>query len=288
MSNPWWMAARPATLSASIAPVLVGSAHAVHDSVQHWPAALAALTGALFIQVGTNFINDVEDFERGADDEHRKGPARAVEQGLLRPQQVRRAAAFAFFGACLAGVYLIHVSGWPILLLGVLSILSGVAYTAGPWPLAYLGLGDLFVLAFFGIAAVCGTYFVQAGSLTPSVVASGAAVGALATAILAVNNTRDVENDQRAGKRTLAVRFGPTATKYEYAVLVCFACTTPLLLAIQLDSITVLLPLVLLPLVPGLIRRVFSKQGEELNPLLGDTARFELVFAVLLAIGLCL
>lgn len=286
--NPWWMVARPATLTASIAPVLVGTAHAVRDGAPHWPAAAAALTGAVLIQIGTNLVNDVEDFERGADDEHRTGPLRAVERGLLTPAQVRRAALLCFATAAAVGCYLVYLCGWPILLLGVASIASGIAYTAGPSPLAYLGLGDVFVFTFFGLAAVGGTYFVQAGAITAPVLLSGIAIGALATAILAVNNTRDVDNDRRAGKRTLAVRLGPGATRAEYAVLIGIAIATPLLLYRLLQA-----PAVLLASLVGigglaLIRRVYAARGAALNPLLRDTARLELSYAVALAIGLIL
>ena len=286
--NPWWMAARPATLTASIAPVIVGTAHAVRDGAPHWTAAAAALAGAVLIQVGTNLVNDVEDFERGADDEHRTGPLRAVERGLLTPAQVRRAALLCFATAAAVGSYLVYVCGWPILLLGVASIASGIAYTAGPSPLAYLGLGDVFVFVFFGLAAVGGTYFVQAGAITAPVLLSGTAIGALATAILAVNNTRDVDNDRRAGKRTLAVRLGPAATRAEYAVLIGIAIATPLLLYRRLQA-----PAVLLASLVGigglaLVWRIHTAQGAALNPLLRDTARLELSYAVALAVGLIL
>ncbi len=284
----WWMAARPATLTASIAPVIVGTAHAARDGSTHWPAALAALVGAMLIQVGTNLVNDVEDFERGADDAGRSGPARAVERGLLTAAQVRRGALLSFAAAAAVGCYLITVGGWPILVLGLVSILSGIAYTAGPWPLAYLGLGDVFVFLFFGIAAVCGTYFVQTGAVTIPVVLSGTAIGALATAILAVNNTRDVDGDRGAGKRTLAVRFGPAATRAEYALLLAWAFAVPIELSRQVSSGAVLLALLAAPWVPVLIRRIYSASGSALNPLLRDTARLELAFAALLSIGLLL
>lgn len=285
----WLLAARPATLPASLAPVLVGTAHAVRDGAPHWGAAAAALAGAVLIQIGTNLVNDVEDFERGADDAHRLGPPRAVERGLLTPAQVRRGAVFCFAAAAAIGLYLVYLGGWPILLLGVAAIAAGIAYTAGPLPLAYLGAGDLFVFAFFGLAAVCGTYYVQAGGVTLAVVISGAAMGALATAILAVNNTRDVDNDRRAGKRTLAVRCGAAATRAEYVATLVLAATAAILLALLVRSAWILL--CLLPAIGGgsrLARRLYATNGAALNPLLRDTARLQLAYAALLAIGLLL
>jgi 1,4-dihydroxy-2-naphthoate polyprenyltransferase len=282
----WWMAARPATLTASIAPVVVGTAHAARDGAAHWPAALAALAGALLIQIGTNLVNDVEDFERGADDAARSGPARAVERGLLSAAQIRRGAVLSFAAAAAIGCYLVYLGGWPILLLGAVSILCGVAYTAGPWPLAYVGLGDVFVFAFFGLAAVCGTYFVQAATITAPVVLSGTAIGALATAILAVNNTRDVDGDRRAGKRTLAVRLGAGATRAEYAAMLALAFAIPPILWQQLRAPAVLLTLLAAVWAVSLIRRLYGAEGTALNPLLRDTARLEILFAALLAVGL--
>ena len=284
--SPWWLAARPATLTASIAPVIVGTAHAVRDGSQHWPAAAAALAGAILIQIGTNLVNDVEDFERGADDDRRTGPVRAVERGMLTPAQVRRAALLCFAAAAVVGCYLVYLGGWPILLLGIASMLSGIAYTAGPMPLAYVGLGDLFVFAFFGLAAVGGTYFVQTGIITAPVLLSGAAIGALATAILAVNNTRDVDSDRRAGKRTLAVRFGTATTRAEYAAMIAVATAVPIALAEQLQTPTVLLALVACVGGLALIRRLYTTQGAALNPLLRDTAMVQLLYAALLSTAL--
>ncbi len=284
--NAWLMAARPATLTASVGPVLVGTAHAFRDGSGHVGAAAAALIGAMLIQVATNLVNDVEDFERGADDENRLGPARAVERGLLTPAQVRRAAIACFAGAAAIGCYLIYLGGWPILLLGVASILSGIAYTAGPYPLAYLGLGDLFVFVFFGLGAVTGTYYVQAGSVTPPVLLSGSAIGLLATAILAVNNTRDVANDRQAGKRTLAVRLGDRATRAEYAITVAIAFAIPVVLWRELGAVGALLPLLATPRAVALVREMYANDGAALNPLLGKTAQLELLFAALLGVGL--
>lgn len=284
----WLLAARPATLPASLAPVLLGTAHAVRDGSPHWGAAAAALAGALLIQIGTNLVNDVEDFERGADDAQRLGPVRAVERGLLTAAQVRRGAVLCFAVAAAVGLYLVYLGGLPILMLGIASIAAGIAYTAGPLPLAYIGIGDLFVFAFFGLAAVSGTYYVQTGAVTLAVASSGAAMGALATAILAVNNTRDVDSDRRAGKRTLAVRCGATATRVEYVAMLALAAAAALLVAALVGSAWPLLSL--LPAASGvaLARRLYASHGAALNPLLRDTARLQLAFAALLALGLLL
>ena len=209
----WLLAARPKTLPAAAAPVVVGTAVAISEQVFSLLPALAALLGALFIQIGTNFANDVFDFKKGADTTERLGPMRVTQVGLLTPRQVMMGMWLTFGLASVAGLYLIWIGGWPIVAIGVLSIISGIAYTGGPFPLGYKGLGDLFVFIFFGLVAVCGTYYVQAGSVTMSALALGVAVGALSVAILTVNNLRDVDNDRRAGKRTLVVRMGATPAR---------------------------------------------------------------------------
>ena len=223
----WWKAIRPATLWAGVAPVSVGSALAFADNAFSWGPACVALLGAVLIQIGCNLVNDYSDFESGADDEGRLGPARAAQKGWLSVQALKRGAQITLTLAALTGVYLTYVGGWPILVLGLLSILSAVAYTAGPMPLGYVGLGDLFVMLFFGFGAVAGTYFVQVGSISVHVWPWCWAVGALATAILVVNNLRDRMGDASVGKRTLAVRFGPSFTRFQFTVLVLSAFTAP-------------------------------------------------------------
>jgi 1,4-dihydroxy-2-naphthoate octaprenyltransferase len=286
----WWLAIRPRTLVASLAPVAVGAALAAHDQAFRWAPALAALAGALLIQIGTNLTNDVLDYRRGADNAARLGPTRVVQAGLLSAREVAIGAAGAFGGAVLVGTYLVRVGGLPILVLGLAAIASGILYTAGPWPLAYLGLGDLFVLAFFGIAAVAGTYYVQALALSGSAVALGVAVGALAVAILAVNNLRDLDTDRAAGKRTLAVRFGDAAMRRYYALLVALAFAIPVaLLVLGRLPATVLLVLLGMPLAVVPLRRVWSGAvGSALNPVLGRTARLQLAYAALLCAALLL
>src|SRR5580692_1531577 len=207
----WLLACRPATLVAAFVPVAVGAACAVADAHFRAGPALAALLGAVFIQIGTNLANDVYDFERGADTAERLGPTRAVQAGLLTARQVRAGMVVAFGLATLAGAYLVSAAGWPVVAIGVLSVASGIAYTGGPYPLGYHGLGDVFVMAFFGFVAVCGTVFVQAHEVPLLAWLAAVPVGAIATAVLVVNNLRDREQDARAGKRTLAVRFGRRA-----------------------------------------------------------------------------
>ncbi len=218
----WWMACRPATLTAALVPVLVGAAvswRAVGPGAMRWPALAAALFGAMMIQIGTNLANDVFDHEKGADTAERLGPTRVTQAGLLTPAEVRRGMVVAFGLATLAGVYLVAVGGLPIVVVGLASIASGVAYTGGPYPLGYNGLGDVFVFVFFGLVAVSGTAWVTTGTVPLLSVLAAVPVGAIATAVLVVNNVRDRETDVRAGKRTLVVRLGRRFGTVEYALL---------------------------------------------------------------------
>lgn len=226
-TRAWLLASRPATLSAAIVPVAVGSAVAqALNSFALWPA-LAALFGAIWIQIGTNFANDVYDYEKGADTGERVGPVRAAQAGLLSPRQLFQGMFVAFGLATLCGLYLLSIGGWPIALIGIASVASGIAYTGGPYPLGYNGLGDLFVMIFFGFVAVCGTAFVQMGSVPELAWWAAIPVGCLTTAILVVNNIRDADTDVLCGKRTLAVRFGRSAARFEYVVLVAAAFAVP-------------------------------------------------------------
>src|SRR5690606_25291065 len=271
---------------AAIVPVAVGTAcaHAVGE-LRVLPA-LAALFGAIWIQIGTNFANDVFDAEKGADTEARLGPTRAVASGLITAASMRRAMVLAFGLATLAGAYLTWTAGWPILAIGVASVLSGIAYTGGPYPLGYNGLGDVFVMVFFGFVAVCGTTFVQAGYVPPLAWAASVPVGALATAILVVNNVRDRETDVHAGKRTLAVRFGKRAAVAEYALLIAASYLTPLAIWLSGASLAVLLPLVTLPWGLALLRQVATREGAPLNATLASTAKLLLAFGLLFSAGL--
>src|SRR5437660_878847 len=219
----WLMAARPRTLPAAIAPVLVGTALAGFAHVFHPLRFIAALIGAIFIQVGTNLSNDYSDARRGADTEDRLGPVRVTAGGLVPPRQVLIATYATFGVAVLAGIYLIAVAGWELLLVGAASILAGVLYTGGPRPYGYEGLGEVFVFLFFGIVAVAGSYFVQVKHLNWEAFALAVPVGLIAAGILVVNNIRDIDADRRAGKRTLAVRLGRARTRVMFAVVVYLA-----------------------------------------------------------------
>ncbi|MBX3052199.1 MAG: 1,4-dihydroxy-2-naphthoate polyprenyltransferase [Caldilineaceae bacterium] len=289
-ARAWLLAARPKTLPAAVAPVLVGTALAFHDSAfVLWPA-LAALLGALLLQIGSNFANDYFDFFKGADTHERLGPVRVTASGLITPGQLRWGMVVVFGLAALDGLYLIQVAGWPILAVGVASILAALLYTGGPFPFGYYGLGDLFVFVFFGLVAVCGTYYVQALMLTWPVVVAAAPPGLLITAILVVNNLRDIETDARAGKRTLAVMLGRAGTRNEYRLLLTLAYILPVALWLRHDySILVLLPWLTMPLVLELLREITQKvDGPALNTALAGTARLSLLFSLLLAIGLAL
>lgn len=282
----WLLATRPRTLVAGLIPVTVGSAVAMRDGVFAPGPALAALVGALLIQVGTNLTNDYFDFKRGADTGDRQGPPRATQQGWLAPNSVLTGALVCFALAMLVGLYLVAVAGWPLIVVGLVSILAGYAYTGGPFPLAYNGLGDVFVLAFFGVVAVCGTYFVQARALSLFAVVCSLPVGLLGVALLAVNNTRDETTDRAAGKRTLVVRFGAAFGRWEYVLAIVVAALVPMALVLSGESKWVLLPLASLPLAITPVRLVWTQQGQVLNQALGATARLQLVFGVLFAIGL--
>ncbi|ACY18195.1 1,4-dihydroxy-2-naphthoate polyprenyltransferase [Haliangium ochraceum] len=286
----WLLAARPATLSAAVVPVLVGSACAAALSGFRLGPALAALFGAIWIQIGTNFANDVFDFEKGADTEERTGPTRAVQTGLLSPEAMRQGMKIAFGLATLAGLYLTWTAGWPVIVIGIASILSGIAYTGGPYPLGYHGLGDLFVIIFFGFVAVCGTAFVQLGSVPALAWGAAVPVGCLATAILVVNNVRDRETDARTGKHTLAVRFGREGGVAEYMTLLLLSYITPLvLLATGLAGWRVLLPWLTVPLALEQVRVLLAgAEGHALNLCLQRTAKLMLAFGLLFATGLAL
>ena len=285
----WLLASRPKTLSAAAVPVLVGSACASARGHVSWGPALAALLGALLLQIGANFANDVFDFEKGADTAERLGPTRAVQAGLLSPKSMRRGMVLVFALALALGVYLMTVAGWVILLIGIASIVSAIAYTGGPYPLGYHGLGDIFVFIFFGLVAVCGTVYVEIGQIPSLSWFCALPVGALATAILVVNNLRDRVTDLGAGKRTLAVRFGRGFALGQYRALLGASYAVPVLLAVsRMAPPEVLLPLLSLPLALKTERAVSSTEGRALNALLAATAKLLLIFGVLFAMGLAL
>lgn len=282
----WLAASRLPTLAAAVVPVAVGAAVAhVAGGFRLWPTMVAAW-GAIWIQLGTNFANDVFDFEKGADTEDRLGPTRAVQAGWLSAEQMRRGMWVAFAMAALGGLVLTFLAGLPILIIGILSIVSGIAYTGGPFSLGYNGLGDVFVMLFFGFVAVAGTAY--ANMLSVPTLAWWAAIpaGALATAILVVNNLRDRPTDVLVGKRTLAVRFGRGPALAEYALLLLVSYGVPLVLWLQGANPWIFLPWITLPLAADAWRGVGSLHGKALNGVLVATARLLIVFGLLFTLGL--
>ena len=284
----WFVAARPRTLPAAVAPVVVGSALAVSEGVFRPLAFLAALVASVFIQVGTNLSNDYSDARRGADSDDRLGPVRVTAGGLLPPRRVLVGTYVAFAIAVATGLYLIALVGLELLVVGVASILAGVLYTGGPRPYGYEGLGELFVFLFFGVVAVTGSYYVQTEGLRPEAFALSVPVGLLATAILVVNNLRDVDTDRRAGKRTLAVRIGRARTRRLFVAIVVIALVMPLAIWPALSP-WVLLAALAAPLALPLLRTVSgAADGPALNAALAGTGRLLGVFSLLLAVGVAL
>ena len=284
----WVLASRPQTLTAAVVPVLVGTAVAhVHGAIRVGPA-VAALVGAMLLQIAANFANDVFDHEKGADTEERLGPTRAVQAGLLTARAVRAGLLVTIALSLAVGAYLTWASGWPILAIGIASILSAVAYTGGPYPLGYHGLGDVFVMAFFGFVAVCGTAFVETGTVPTLAILASVPVGSLATCILVVNNLRDRHTDVKAGKRTLAVRLGRRGVLAEYVLLLVASYAIPAAIAAIHRAPWALLPLASLPIAVRLFLKIRSTEGRALNDYLAGTAKLLLAFGVLFAAGLAL
>ena len=300
-TKAWVMAARPQTLPAAAAPVLVGTGLAVHNGVFAPLPALMAFIGAALIQIGTNFANDYYDAIKGADTDDREGFTRVTQSGLIAPSQVKAATILTFTLAILSGTYLVYVGGLPILVIGLVSVFCGWAYTGGPYPLGYHGLGDLFVFVFFGLVAVVGTYYVQAvahlepltttippGTITTSAIVASLPIAGLSTAILVVNNIRDKETDADTGKRTLAVRLGYRASRLEFTLLVALAYVVPLWFWLgQGFDATVLIPLVTVPYAALITRTVWTRtDGEALNPALEQTGKLLAMYAALFSAGL--
>lgn len=284
----WVMAARVRTLPAAVAPVLVGTSLALGAGRFRPLAFVAALLGAIFIQVGTNLSNDYSDARRGADTEDRLGPVRVTAGGLVPPSRVLLATYVTFGLAVLCGIYLVTVAGWELIAVGAVSILAGVLYTGGPRPYGYEGLGELFVFLFFGIVAVSGSYFVQTGELAWQAYACAVPVGLLASAILVVNNVRDLETDRRAGKRTLAVRLGRPRTRALYTAMVFGAfLLTPLCWVLGSMSAWLLLPWIAIPLAVPLVGAVRTRtDGPSLNAALAKTGALQLIFCLLFSAGI--
>jgi 1,4-dihydroxy-2-naphthoate octaprenyltransferase len=285
--RPWILAGRPRTLFASASPVVVGTALAVQAGAFRPLPALAALIVAVAIQIGTNFANDLGDFRRGADTTARVGPTRVTSAGLLSPRQVALGMWASFGVAAAAGLYLAAVGGWPVLLAGAASIAAGLAYTAGPLPLGYYGLGDVAVFIFFGLVGTVGTYYVQAFGVTPLAFACAVPIGALITAILVVNNLRDADTDRTAGKRTLAVLLGRRGVRIEYLALLLVAYAVPVVLWLCFgQQAWVLLPFLTLPVAIRLLSIVFTTLGPALNRTLAGTAQLAFLYSAALAVGL--
>lgn len=283
----WLMAARPKTLAAGIAPVIMGTAMAFGDGIHHWPTAFVALFAAITIQIGTNLANDYFDFKKGADTEERIGPVRVTQAGLINPKSVKCAFIFVFCLSGLACIWLVLRAGWPIAVIGILSILAGILYTAGPRPLGYLGLGEVLVFIFFGPVAVGGTYYVQSFEINWAVILAGAAAGLLSSAILVVNNLRDINTDQRSGKMTLAVRFGRTFAQSEYFICIMAAALLPVVIyGITRDHIETLFAVVIPLLALKSIHTVYTKSdGPSLNQALADTGNLLLIFSIIFSVG---
>lgn len=288
--SAWLLAIRPKTLGAAIAPVLLGFSLAFAQGKSHGLAAFCALWSAVLIQIGTNFANDYYDYFKGADTAERLGPQRVTQSGLLPPEAVKHLFQWIFALSAGFGLYLVLRGGWPILVLGLVSIACGVLYTGGPFPLAYHGLGDAFVLIFFGPVAVGGTYFVQALELSSTAIFLGFVPGLTATALIAINNLRDAPTDAKVGKRTLAVQWGTDFVRKEIQVCLLLSVSFPVLLvAANLNLWPMLLGLLAFKPALEIIRPIRAGiEGRELNLLLAQTGKLLLMQALLVAVGLAL
>jgi len=281
------MACRPKTLMASISPIMIATAMAFGDGIEHFPTAAICLFAALTIQIGTNLANDYFDFKKGADTEERIGPVRVTQAGLIKPEDVKLAFISVFGIAALTSIWLMMRGGWPIALIGILSILSGLFYTAGPRPLGYMGLGDVFVLIFFGPVAVAGTYYVQSFEINMAVILAGFGPGLISAAILTVNNLRDIESDAKSGKNTLAVRFGKSFAHYEYCFCIMVASLIPVLIySLIEDHLGILLAsITCLAAIPNIKTVLTKSDGPTLNHALASTGKLLLFYSILFSIG---
>lgn len=285
----WIIAGRPKTLLAALVPVMVGSAVAFNENKLVIVYSFIALICSVLIQIGTNYANDLYDFINGADNEKRKGPRRVLASGLISVKEMKSGIILTFGLAFLLGLYLVYEGGIVILIIGILSILAGLAYTAGPFPLAYNGLGDIFVFMFFGIVGTVGTYYLHTKELTLVSFIASVPVGALITNILVVNNYRDMEEDKAAGKYTLAVKFGKTFTRYQFISLTAISFLVPAFLYIFFNySILIFLPYFTIPAAYKIIVMLYRLDGMELNKTLELAAKLSALFGILFSIGLAL
>ena len=283
----WLLAARLKTLPAAISPVILGSALAFQDGFFHVLICAMTLLAAVLIQIGTNFANDVFDFQKGADRDDRLGPTRVTQAGLISPEKMKKAMWQTLALAICVGCYLAYIGGWPIVIIGLASITAGIAYTGGPYPLGYHGLGEVFVFIFFGLIAVPGTYYLQTGTVNELSLYMGTIMGMLSTAILVVNNLRDADTDKLSGKRTIAVRFGKKFSKIQYSILILSPFLLPLYIWWNFENeLSVLITIFTLPISFYLISQVFSLTGSDLNIVLSRTASFLFIFTLLFSAGL--
>jgi 1,4-dihydroxy-2-naphthoate octaprenyltransferase len=284
--NPWLLAARPKTLSAAVVPVLLGSALAAHEPpAVSWWVFVCALVGALLIQIATNFINDALDFRKGADTSDRLGPVRVTAAGLISAEKVMRAAWLCLILAALCGIPLLYRGGWPMLVIGLASIVAAYAYTGGPYPLAYHGMGELFVVVFFGFVAVGGTFYAHSLQLTHSAWLAGFAAGSLATVLLVINNLRDIDGDRRSNKRTLAVRFGEGFARAEAVFFTLAPFVAVAAIAWIRGHWGLLLVLATLPFAVLVIAQVFRSRGVKLNRALAFAGALQWAFGILFVAG---
>lgn len=282
----WLLAARPKTLSAAVVPVLIGTALASHEPTGiTWWVFFCALAGAMLIQIATNFINDALDFKKGTDTHERIGPLRVTQAGLVSAEGVMRAAWICLMLAAVCGIPLIYRGGWPLLVIGLASIAAAYAYTGGPYPLAYHGLGEIFVMIFFGLVAVGGTFYAHTLQLTGSALLGGVAAGALATVLLVVNNLRDMENDRRSNKRTLAARFGERFSHVEIALFAVAPFIAVAAMAARRQQWSLLVTFLALPLAAVVVAKSLRSRGAALNRCLAIAGALQWAFGLLFVVG---
>ena len=285
--NPWILASRPKTLPAAISPVILGLALAYHNNQLNILVGSLTLLASILIQIGTNLANDAYDFLSGADNENRMGPKRATNSGLLNPKVVLNKMRLVFLFSIIIGCYLAYIGGWPIVLIGLLAILSGIAYTGGPYPLGYNGLGDIFVFVFFGLIAVPGTYYLQTNTVSYESVLVGILCGSFSTAILVVNNVRDLNTDKKSNKKTIAVILGKKFCEFEYFLMLLLGFSIPVYLNIFLNfKNSMLLVLVTIPIAIKLILELHFEVGKKLNSVLERTARLYMIITIILSFAI--
>jgi 1,4-dihydroxy-2-naphthoate octaprenyltransferase len=283
----WLIAVRLKTLPAAISPVIMGSALSLHEGIFNEMIFLMTVLASILIQVGTNFANDVFDFQKGTDRADRLGPLRVTQAGLISPQKMKHGMWLIFLLAICVGLYLSSIGGFPIIIIGLASMISGVLYTGGPYPLGYHGLGDVFVFIFFGLIAVPGTYYLQSGNVSMDSIWMGVSMGMLSNAILVVNNLRDMDSDKISGKRTLAVRFGRYFSKVQYSLLILIPFYLPFYFWLkEKNDLSVMLTCFSFPIACNLSFQIFTMTGSDLNVLLSKTARLLFVYAILFSLGL--